>query len=154
MKKIIGIKRTVTIVMVLAVTCLTVIASEAVNAKAINKDGSYFAYLKTKPNKKNDAYIKKIKVKAKKIYVNGPIEYENKKGKSKVLKIGKKTFSISSKCKYFKMNYKENLKWIKSTKGKILKEIVKIEKVKNTKRFVEFVVKKGKVVKVRYYYKK
>ena len=122
-----------------------------VSAKTVTKSGYYSTGLTAKGSAWHKDYIKKVVFKKKKIITYGSFYYTKKPiGGGKYLKVKKRTFKISPKCKYvFIDSFPEDKKYSqKLTKSKIKKMMNQGIKNGEPINYCYFVVKKGKLVRI------
>lgn len=134
-----------TIVLVLLVS-FVVVGSSTVEAKVVKKTGIYGTLLTKRKNPYDDnAYIKKVKLKKNKIITYGCFYFGKHIWSNKYLKVKKRTFKLSKKCKFLK-NYVYPGKEDRTTKKDQYSIIKKF--MKKGGGFIYIKVKKGKVVKI------
>lgn len=146
------IKKSLSMMLVVTVLFTTIVVQEPITteAKTFKKTGEYSTSLCTKKEKgdKYFSYAKKLVFKGKTFTLYGSMHY-TKPGdvySSKIYKPAKRTYVISSQCKFYKKTLK-NGKWKvkKITYKKLKKRVLPLEKGDYSTEQLAWVIKGGKV---------
>lgn len=151
------VNKKLSILFMVAVLVVSTIGSGVTkaNAKTFTQSGVYSTSLCKKKDKGNEysSYAKKLVLKSKKMTLYGSMHY-TKPGdvySSKIYKVAKRTYVISSSCKYYKQKYK-NGKFVKSkiSKKKLKKLALPLDSGRYSNRSLRWKIQGGKVVELIY----
>lgn len=118
-------------------------------AKTFKKTGGFYTFLSKKNDSNNKfySYAKKLTFKGNKFTTYGSMHYTKPGNEysTKIYKPAKRTFVISSKCKFYKANSKGQKK---ITKKALKKLALPLDKTAPSTRTMIWEIKGGKVVKL------
>lgn len=132
---------------IILIISVVAINPDVIEAKRVKKSGWY----STAATKKNTdkgidlPFLKKYKLKGKTLITYGSFFYYKRKWNDKIIKAKKRTFRISSKCKYYEYHNAGN---VRLSKQQLFKKVRQSMKRKYIVEGIDIRVKNRKVVKM------